>query len=126
MSVRKERKMIKDLDEATRLLKATQLMLLGKDNQPISDLYYALQIALDIMEESRWISVNERLPETAFGCLVTVYETDRRTGEEFEAILPYAVGYDGETWNDIDGEVIPFEVIAWRPLPEPYKENEGE
>ena len=73
-------------------------------------------------DEEEWIPVSERLPETAnFGCFVTVYNTDIRTGEEFEMVLPYAVGYDGETWNDIDGEVIPFEVIAWRPLPEPYK-----
>ena len=78
-------------------------------------------------EADRWIPVSERLPKNAFiGCLVTVYETDKRTGDEYEAVLPYSVGYDGETWNDIDGEVIPFEVIAWKPLPEPYKESEAE
>lgn len=77
-------------------------------------------------EADRWIPVSERLPENAFiGCLVTVYETDKRTGDEYEAVLPYSVGYDGETWNDIDGEIIPFEVIAWRPLPKPYKESEA-
>ena len=40
-----------DKDEALRLIKAAQLILLGKDNQPISDLYYALQIAIDSIEE---------------------------------------------------------------------------
>ena len=41
--------------------------------------------------------------------------------EIFENILPYFVGYDGETWNDADGEEIPFEVIAWQKLPHPYQ-----
>jgi hypothetical protein len=75
-------------------------------------------------QEPRWIPVSERLPQEAFGCLVTVIDTDVHTQEEFENILPYFVGYDGETWNDADGEPISFEVIAWMPLPEPYREVE--
>jgi hypothetical protein len=42
--------------------------------------------------------------------------------EEFENILPYFVGWDGEQWNDADGEQCPFEVLAWWGLPEPFKE----
>lgn len=38
-------------EESLRLLKAAQLMLLGNDNQPISDLYYALQDGVDAIEE---------------------------------------------------------------------------
>ena len=67
-----------------------------------------------------WIPVSERLPKTAFGCLVTVEEDDRN-GEQQSVLYPDFVGYDGETWNDADGEPISFEVIAWQPLPEPYK-----
>lgn len=72
-----------------------------------------------------WIPVSERLPEEPFGCLVTVWDTSPVTMDEFENILPYFVGWDGEQWNDADGEQCPFEVIAWMPLPEPYKEGEG-
>lgn len=71
-----------------------------------------------------WIPVTERLPEESFGCLVTVMDCEPYTQTEFENILPYFVGYDGESWNDSDGEKIPFEVIAWMPLPEPYRESE--
>lgn len=71
--------------------------------------------------ESRWIPVTERLPEEMFGCLVTVWDANPKTGEEFENILPEFVGYDGETWNGADGKPIAFEVVAWMPLPEPYK-----
>lgn len=72
-----------------------------------------------------WISVNERLPEKAFGCLVTVEEDDIH-GEPHKVIYPDFVGYDGETWNDADGEVIPFDVIAWMPLPELFEPQESE
>ena len=71
---------------------------------------------------SGWILCSERLPEEAFGCLVTVMDCEPSTQTDFENILPYFVGYDGETWNDADGKEIPFEVIAWMPIPKPYKE----
>ena len=68
-----------------------------------------------------WIPCSVRLPDEAFGCLVTVMDCEPSTQTEFENILPYFVGYGGETWNDADGEEIPFEVIAWRKLPTPYQ-----
>ena len=77
-----------------------------------------------LREHTTWIPCSERLPEEEFGCLVTVMDCEPSTQTDFENILPYFVGYDGETWNDADGNVIPFEVIAWQPLPEPYKESD--
>ena len=74
--------------------------------------------------EQRWIPCSERLPEEPYGCLVTVWDTNPITMDEFENILPYFVGWDGEQWNDGDGEQCPFEVVAWMPLPEPYKGGE--
>ena len=68
-----------------------------------------------------WIPCSERLPEEAFGCLITVMDCEPSTQTDFKNILPCFVGYDGETWNDADGNVIPFEVIAWMPLPQPYQ-----
>ena len=71
-----------------------------------------------------WIACSERLPEEPFGCLVTVIDCEPVTQTDFENILPYFVGYDGESWNDEDGNEIPFEIIAWQPLPEPFKESD--
>ena len=71
-----------------------------------------------------WIACSERLPEEPFGCLVTVIDCEPVTQTDFENILPYFVGYDGESWNDEDGNEIPFEVIAWQPLPKPFKESD--
>lgn len=38
--------------EAIRHLEAARLMLLGKDGQPISDLYDALTVAIEALERS--------------------------------------------------------------------------
>ena len=73
-----------------------------------------------------WIPVEQALPEEPFGCLVTVWDEEPMTGEMFENLLPYFVGWDGEQWNDGDGQQCPFEVIAWMPLPEPYWEERTE
>ena len=69
-----------------------------------------------------WIPVEQALPEEPFGCLVTVWDEEPMTGEMFENLLPYFVGWDGEQWNDGDGQQCPFEVITWMPLPEVFKE----
>lgn len=89
------------------------------------DKYKTKDIINELVEEYKggWIPCSERLPEEPFGCLVTVMDCEPMTQTDFENILPYHVGYDGETWNDADGNVIPFEVIAWQPLPAPYKEG---
>ena len=95
-----------------------------EDNRPISG-YIILNEALDmaitaLKNQPVWIPVSERLPEESYGCLVTVMDCEPSTQTDFENILPYFVGYDGHGWNNAYGEKIPFEVIAWMPLPEPY------
>lgn len=91
----------------------------GYERYPLPE-YYAIEMAIKALDQ-RWIPVTERLPEEPYGCLVTIEDEEPMTGQMFECILPYFVGWDGERWNDSDGEQCPLEVIAWMPLPEPYK-----
>ena len=39
-------------EEAIKLLQATRLMLMDGANQPISDLYYALDMAIEALEQT--------------------------------------------------------------------------
>ena len=86
----------------------------------------ASRLVKEVAEEYKggWIPCGERFPEEAFGCLVTVIDFEPLTQTDFDNVLPYFVGYDGHSWNDADGNTIPFEVVAWQPLPEPFKESD--
>ena len=86
----------------------------------------AEEVRQNAQPEQRWIPVEERLPEEPYGCLVTVLDTNPITMDDFENILPYFVGWDGEQWNDGGGEQCPFEVIAWMPLPTAYERSEDD
>ena len=39
-------------EEAVKMLQATRLMLMDGANQPISDLYYALDMAIEALEQT--------------------------------------------------------------------------
>lgn len=91
----------------------------------------ALNMGIDALKDykpktGRWIPCEERMPddvEGSYGCIATVMNTDIRTGEEVEVLLPYPVGYDGKIWIDDEGCECPYEVIAWMPLPKPYEDG---
>ena len=87
--------------------------------------------ALPLAEQ--WIPVSERLPEedlfTGGGkqfsnsVLMTVYDKN-----DEDTIVDYGHTTDGEWYSDTADEFIEsiadWKVIAWMPLPEPYKEEE--
>ncbi len=87
----------------------------------INGLCGAVATAMELPTINQWNLVTEKLPDKPYGCIVTVMDTNPMTFDEFENIYPNFVGWDGENWNDDDGHSIPFEVIAWMPLPIPYK-----
>lgn len=113
-------------EEAIKILKELPNSILGVILPFDIDFDYtqALDMAIKSLEQKpRWILVSEGLPEEPYGCLVTV-EVDDRFGEPQRVIYPEFVGYDGDTWNMSEGIPIPFEVIAWQPLPKPYESEE--
>lgn len=88
-----------------------------------------------IQPEPHWIPVTERLPEEEDSIFARYYGTDRWTKSMFRKksreVIVTSVFEDGELHTEvahtIDGEwhvgvnVVPRTVIAWMPLPEPFK-----
>ena len=88
---------------------------------------YRLDVALEYREkyfelverENDWIPVSERLPKKPEidGDSDDYIVQTRRVAQPF-------IGYwDGREWTDEEVDILD-EVIAWMPLPEPYKEVE--
>lgn len=67
----------------------------------------------------RWIPVSERLPEKEGNCIVTIQvePSSHDESREYVSIVYFRESLEGFEllWN--------AHVTAWRPLPEPYKEE---
>ena len=79
----------------------------------------AIETGIHALKETQWIPVSERLPKNpeidgdSDGYIVQT----RRVAQPF-------IGYwDGREWTDEEVDVVD-EVIAWMPLPQPYREGE--
>ena len=74
-----------------------------------------------------WIPVSERLPQKEGRYLCTIGAKYRNPREMYYAPQAWANKSNDATWKDIDGNyVYDWFIIAWMPLPEPYKtESEG-
>ena len=100
-----------------------------KKNKPTSDprkcgieLCEAVDIAIEALQEPerKWIPVTEKLPEDGCGVLVTV--NGKHNNIIFVNALEIAEYRNTEGWI-IEGYLdwLDPNVIAWQPLPEPYK-----
>ena len=75
-----------------------------------------------IQPEPHWIPVTERLPETTDAILTTFIVNGDRSYRYVEESSYY--GNDGSwcsPWDEYREAGTSIEVIAWMPLPEPYK-----
>jgi len=86
----------------------------------------ALDLAIKALEQSEWIPVSERLPDDMQKVLV--WFEYYRYGDYNCMYQTYGFCYviDGEWSPLINGETgwQDARIIAWMPLPEPYKEEE--
>lgn len=106
--------MIKKVDSIFWLKQIKEKFIKGGDESFDEQRRDAIDDAIKALESSRWIPVTERLPDK-MGSYITTIDCGKygfATGQRYF--------YNDEIgWNDKD-------VIAWMPLPEPYKkENEN-
>lgn len=96
----------------------TLLYAQGTVGQHLKDIETAIRV---LENQPRWIPVSERLPEDNTLVLVTVKVGNREP--KVRSGSYYMDGYfhidNGDCWNSRDKEL-----LAWLPLPEPYKGDE--
>lgn len=88
---------------------------------------YYLDVALEyrkkyfevVERESDWITVSERLPKKP----KIDGDSDGYIVQTRHVAQPFIGYWDGREWTDEEVDVVD-EVIAWMPLPEPYREEE--
>lgn len=94
------------------------------------------------VDSFEWIPVSKKLPDEHDSIFAKLYGTDkwnnalwRTQSKEVLATIAYENGArtvksshttDGKWWIEKETTLSKFKVIAWMPMPEPYKENVNE
>ena len=107
-------------ERAIYILKDYSNFMLDRNGCPTSEMYFAVQKAIKSLEKTtqEWIPVSKRLPKKGGWYLVTwedQFKTVRRVAVS-EFIEPKGLTDIGH----FEGFAL-CEIIAWMPLPEPYK-----
>ena len=101
--------------EGIRFSRYTELLIAVKDVENIIRSHMDEDKDTNVPSNEGWISVEERLPE-----------------EMTEVLCCFENGIVQTLWQDwksrgfgdyLDDDLSPMKVIAWQPLPEPYKED---
>lgn len=105
----------------------------GRNAKP-EEIQWTLEKMPSAQPEQRWIPCAARMPEEdnrmsaesrqySDHVLMSVYNAD-----DDEAFIDYGYTVDGNWQSDTTDCLVPpwWEVIAWMPLPEPYKEDDHE
>lgn len=88
----------------------------------------AFDMAIQYLDQNRWIPVSERLPEKNMECLVTVGDFNLVQTAMYSNLMrtiDHRIFYQGEC-GDETFKNITWYVKAWMPLPQPYKAESEE
>lgn len=90
------------------------------DNTPMPGAREAYKTILEELQRTRWIPVEERLPEELKPVLFAVYPKDTQLYNKYGKLIYLAWRENGE-WLDWEGERVSdvFIVTHWMLLPEP-------
>ena len=104
--------------------------------------FETLQELVNKADSFEWIPVSKKLPDEHDSIFAKLYETDvvndmlwKTRSKEVLVTIEYENGArtvklshttDGKWWIEKETTLSKFKVIAWMPMPEPYKENENE
>ena len=83
--------------------------------------------AIELLEQTRWIPVSERLPEDGRPVLIYAWNVHHVIAryDEFRTANGYKKTWvTADAWNG--NTEINHEVIAWMPLPSPFEPQESE
>ena len=118
--------MANDMQELEKILEEIDIKIAGSMGKKREGLLEAEDIIRKHMND-RWISVEECLPEDDVDVLITYADIDDENYTDI-CITTYGYAYLGGNKLDFKEWRSPFEyfktnhkVIAWRPLPEPYR-----
>lgn len=95
-------------------------MDIGKDLQSAYDEGYKQGRFDEKVESKRWIPVSERLPEEGLTVLTYDAQEDIEFGEYNDGKWYWLLESGADYWAENKG------VLAWMPLPEPYKGGDTE
>lgn len=110
-----------------------------------NEIYGAMALLRKLVNKAdsfEWIPVSKKLPDEHDSIFAKLYETDvvndmlwRTRSKEVLVTIEDENGArtvksshttDGKWWIEKKTTLSKFKVIAWMPMPEPYKENENE
>ena len=131
-------KILKRLEEAKNFEYLNGVKRFSKKERIAFD--NAKEIVQEVAEEYNdgWIACSERLPEEHETMFAKLKGTDKwdsampeKISDDVNVIIEFEDGTrKTKTMHTIDGKwkkdinIIKFKVIAWQPLPEPYKERD--
>ena len=132
-------KAIEDLKDIKTILKTQHMCkvlddeLTKKDVEDYKSRFASVNLAISALEKQLnggWVPVDERLPEE-YGCYLVAWRPTDLTAEDIiknTGTVPHyyeMVEYDPDDealWIGGIEQCESYEILAWQPLPEPYKE----